>query len=290
MEQWVDGRSNAVNETGLSRTPVVKPPETDIPEALRDSVEADISLIPNRPRRVRRRWWGLLGLAIALLLGLANHSLSSSDPPVDSNSVPFVPAETGLETTLNWRSLGASTDLLLGHFAYREASTASLGSVVPNGSIKLHNTAAQNFLAMAQAAKAKQISLVPVSGFRSIADQTYLFFTLKAKQGLTATERAAVSAPPGYSEHHTGYAVDIADGTRSATDLQITFETTPAFRWLQANAARFGFELSFPKNNSQGVSYEPWHWRFVGDRDSLETFYKAQTTKPARTGLDAARI
>jgi len=48
---------------------------------------------------------------------------------------------------------------------------------------------------------------------------------------------------------------------------------------LSANAARYSFELSFAKNNRQGVSYEPWHWRYVGDRDSLETFYKAQNLK-----------
>ena len=43
------------------------------------------------------------------------------------------------------------------------------------------------------------------------------------------------------------------------------------------------FEISFPKDNVQGVSYEPWHWRFVGDTDSLETFYKANNIKPVKT-------
>ncbi|MFN9165469.1 MAG: D-alanyl-D-alanine carboxypeptidase family protein, partial [Pseudanabaena sp.] len=52
------------------------------------------------------------------------------------------------------------------------------------------------------------------------------------------------------------------------------FEKTPAFQWLQNNAAKYGFEMSFPPNNPQGVMYEPWHWRFVGDDDSLATFYK----------------
>ena len=91
-----------------------------------------------------------------------------------------------------------------------------------------------------------------------------------------ATKRAEVSAPPGYSEHHTGYAVDIGDGRTPATNLNTNFENTAAFKWLEENAAYYSFELSFPKGNPQGVSYEPWHWRFVGDPDSLETFYKAQ--------------
>ncbi len=76
--------------------------------------------------------------------------------------------------------------------------------------------------------------------------------------------------------------MDIGDGTAPATNLNENFENTKAFQWLQTNAARFGFEMSFPKDNSQGVSYEPWHWRFVGDRDSLETFYRAKNVKPTQ--------
>lgn len=102
----------------------------------------------------------------------------------------------------------------------------------------------------------------------------FLFFQLAQSRALRPEERAALSAPPGYSEHHTGYAIDIGDAQFPQWDTQEAFETTPAFRWLERNAARFGFELSFPRNNPQGVNYEPWHWRFVGDRHSLETFYK----------------
>ena len=61
-----------------------------------------------------------------------------------------------------------------------------------------------------------------------------------------------------------------------ATNLSSSFAITAAFRWLQNNAAQYSFELSFPENNPQGINYEPWHWRFVGDSHSLETFYKAQ--------------
>ena len=58
----------------------------------------------------------------------------------------------------------------------------------------------------------------------------------------------------------------------SSTD----FEKTAAFSWLKNNAAKYSFELSFPPDNHQGISYEPWHWRYVGDQESLETFYKAR--------------
>jgi zinc D-Ala-D-Ala carboxypeptidase len=115
-----------------------------------------------------------------------------------------------------------------------------------------------------------------------VKDQEQLFFEVGAQRNQTPAQRAALSAPPGHSEHHTGYAVDIGDGATPTTNLQATFDQTKAYQWLEANAARFSFEMSFPKDNAQGVSYEPWHWRFVGDRDSLETFYKAKNIKPSK--------
>jgi D-alanyl-D-alanine carboxypeptidase len=78
--------------------------------------------------------------------------------------------------------------------------------------------------------------------------------------------------------------MDIGDGRTPATNLSPDFEKTAAFKWLEKNAAYYSFEVSFPKGNAQGVSYEPWHWRFVGDRDSLETFYRAKNlTSPTST-------
>jgi len=173
----------------------------------------------------------------------------------------------------------ANNDSILGHLRYPEAPAASLAAIVPDGSIKLRKPAAQAFQEMEAAARQDGIILVPISGFRSLTDQDYLFFGKKAERGQVAAERAKVSAPPGYSEHHTGYAIDIGDGNVPATNLSETFENTGAFRWLKANAAYYSFEISFPKGNKQGVNYEPWHWRYVGDRHSLETFYKARTLK-----------
>jgi D-alanyl-D-alanine carboxypeptidase len=172
-----------------------------------------------------------------------------------------------------------ANDSLLGHLRYSEAPASSLAPIVADGSIKLRQAAAQAYQQMEAAARQEGVILVPISGFRSLTDQDYLFFGKKAERGQVAAERAKVSAPPGYSEHHTGYAIDLGDGAVPATNLSETFESTPAFRWLKANAAFYSFEISFPKGNKQGVTYEPWHWRFVGDRKSLETFYKARTLK-----------
>lgn len=240
----------------------------DIPEALRDA--------PNGQTRSRKKRvlmvGGLLGLgAIALVTSL----WYMAAVPRKNAASGLPPGKTTATTKAANTNSVASTQLL-GHFAYPEAPQQELKPIGSDSSIKLRKAAAQKFQAMVVAARVKRVTLVPISGFRSTATQQHLFFDVKAARGQVATKRATVSAPPGYSEHHTGYAVDIGDGTTPATNLNPKFEKTRAFKWLSANAARFSFEMSFPKNNSQGVTYEPWHWRYVGDRHSLETFYKAR--------------
>ncbi|MEM9153646.1 MAG: M15 family metallopeptidase [Cyanobacteria bacterium P01_F01_bin.33] len=175
-----------------------------------------------------------------------------------------------------------SSTAILGHFAYEEAPDSSMTALGDGGDreIRLRTAAAKKYREMAAAARQAGVSLVPISGFRSQAIQEQLFFQRAQARSLRPQERALVSAPPGYSEHHTGYAIDLGDANAPHANLNVTFEATPAFRWLKTNAARFGFELSFPRDNPQGVSYEPWHWRFVGDRDSLATFYANRPTKP----------
>ena len=70
-------------------------------------------------------------------------------------------------------------------------------------------------------------------------------------------------------------ALDIGDGDVGA-NLTESFEETRAFQWLEQNAPYYSFELSFPRGNEQGVSYEPWHWRYVGNQESLEIFHKGK--------------
>ncbi len=249
--------------------------DDDIPVAQRHP-----SLGSSWPPVSRRRSWGwvLLGFLVGALLVVP--ALLSLRP--QANEVPaemLSPAVTRPPETpsavLDTSQGEPSSQAVLGHFAHAEAPPEDLASVgtYHGRAVQLRPAAAQKFQEMAAAARSEGVYLIPISGFRSIADQEYLFFQRAQDQALRPQERALVSAPPGYSEHHTGYAVDIGDGTAPATALQESFETTLAFRWLQAHAARYGYELSFPQGNSQGVSYEPWHWRFVGDRHSLETFY-----------------
>lgn len=163
---------------------------------------------------------------------------------------------------------------LLGHFPYGELAPADRVAVAPG--MSLHRDAAAALLAMQRDAARSGVDLVVLSAFRSVALQNDLFFGVKSERNQSARQRAMVSAPPGFSEHSTGYAVDLGDGREPATNLSPAFDQTPAFAWLQAHAARYHFILSFPRGNAQGVSYEPWHWRFEGSTDALKLFEPAQ--------------
>jgi D-alanyl-D-alanine carboxypeptidase len=87
-------------------------------------------------------------------------------------------------------------------------------------------------------------------------------FERKLVRGQTVAQILTVNAAPGYSEHHAGTALDI--GTPGEAPAEESFEHTPAFAWLGAHAARFGFAMSYPRDNPHGIVYEPWHWRHHG--------------------------
>lgn len=125
----------------------------------------------------------------------------------------------------------------------------------------LEPAAARGWQRMRQSALDDGIPLQAVSGFRSAAYQHGLIARKRAR-GQSWPDILAVSALPGYSEHHLGTTLDLHAGDGPA--LEESFEQTDAFTWLQANAFRYGFHLSYPRGNPYGIAYEPWHWRYHG--------------------------
>lgn len=115
---------------------------------------------------------------------------------------------------------------------------------------------------MKQAALDDGTAIFIVSAFRSIERQTQIV-RRKLIAGIPLEQVLAVSALPGFSEHHTGRAVDV--GTPQSVPLDYDFQNTAAFAWLQAHAAAFDFRLSYPPDNAQGYVYEPWHWCYHGE-------------------------
>lgn len=117
--------------------------------------------------------------------------------------------------------------------------------------------AAAAWAAMKQAAAADGIALELVSAFRTLERQSEIIRD-KLARGLSFDTILTLSAAPGYSEHHTGCAVDI--NTPGCEAQEEEFENTAAFGWLTGHAADFGFQLSYPRGNTLGFIYEPWHW------------------------------
>ncbi|MBD3881935.1 D-alanyl-D-alanine carboxypeptidase family protein [Phormidium tenue FACHB-886] len=266
----------AVEDTNLPEIsdPPKELPLKDLPSAARDIPMAvrEMPIVQSAKRVKRQLWlWRLGGTSAAALLAVgASLALRSPSTPLPAPAASVSPSPVAAAQP----SPTASPDLL-GHLPYAEAPREELEPITPDASILMRKPAAEKFMEMQAAARVQGIELVPLSGFRSMEDQSHVFFDVKAERGQTPVTRAEVSAPPGYSEHHTGYAIDVGDGERLDLNLQTEFESTRAYQWLKDNAVSFNFELSFPKDNKR-VSYEPWHWRFVGDRQSLETFYRAE--------------
>ena len=187
--------------------------------------------------------------------------LASCDAVPSENPLVEKPEEswTGAEES-------PPSDSLFGHLAYEEtvAPLADAGRYRDTGRVvQLRAEAAGAFRAMQASARLAGVELVPISGYRTRSYQEGLFSRAVGKYG-SKQSAARWVAPPGYSEHHSGLAIDIGALESPETDVEATFEDTPAFAWLKENAHRFDFEISFPRDNPQGVSYEPWHWRYTG--------------------------
>ena len=180
--------------------------------------------------------------------------------------------EIGSHDNLNLQAQINHDHRILGHLPYAEIPKEKLVLIEPN--IEVHIDMHDSLIKMRDEAKKDGIYLVFLSGYRSINLQNEIFYSLKSFRNQEAAERARVSAPPGYSEHSTGFAIDIGDATQRETDFETEFENTDAFKWLLRNAAKYHFKLSFNKNNKY-IDYEPWHWRYEGSIEALKVFESA---------------
>ncbi len=161
----------------------------------------------------------------------------------------------------NWNLLLVNRNYIL-----PENFSVDLANAAPGYDKKLDSRVAQHYTDMFNAAKTDGIKLVPLSGNRRISTQKTNFenkINYYINQGYdktTATQKAAqIILPPGCSEHNAGLAMDICS-------LETSFEKTNEYKWLVENAADYGFILRYPKEKQAvtEITYEPWHWRYVG--------------------------
>ncbi|MHB8405046.1 MAG: M15 family metallopeptidase [Gammaproteobacteria bacterium] len=133
----------------------------------------------------------------------------------------------------------------------------SIGADVYGRPQQLVPHAAQRWQAMQLQAQRDNVALLVISAFRSVDSQRAVI-ARKLAAGKPIEEILRVNAAPGYSEHHSGCALDLT--TTGHNSLETGFETTRAFTWLSQQAAGFGFRMSYPRDNRHGIAYEPWHW------------------------------
>ena len=137
------------------------------------------------------------------------------------------------------------------------AGLLSIGPDIYQRDQRLLPGAAAAWRAMRDSAAREDVELQVVSAYRSVAYQEEII-RRKLENGQEIGNILQVSAAPGYSEHHTGRALDLT--TPAYPVLEEEFEKSDAFKWLTDHAGKFGFRMSFPRENPHEVTYEPWHW------------------------------
>ncbi|WP_287520856.1 D-alanyl-D-alanine carboxypeptidase family protein [Okeania sp. SIO2C2] len=246
----------------------------DIPEAVRDP-QKDEEIIPAQSQS--KKWmWGWIGIVVvvgAVSLGLQLQSnlnqVNASSTQTEVDNANTVATSSVNETPIN----ELKKDTLL-DFTYSQVSEMELEYITSDSEIRLQINAVKNFQKMLYAARNDGINLVALRGFQSKSElKDWASNTNNIEDH--HTNNANQISPFSYGEYVTGYAVDIGDGNAPATNQNVEFEKTVAFQWLQNYAAYFSFEM-IPTDDEKNIGYEPWHWRYVGDRHSLETFYKNQ--------------
>lgn len=151
-----------------------------------------------------------------------------------------------------------------GMVTFSEAEELAVAQVDEDGRVhELVPDACAAWEAMKNAACGDGVAIYIVSAFRSVARQAEIVLA-KHLAGQSNEEIFSVSAPPGFSEHHTGCAVDISSPGEAV--LEEEFEESAAFSWLEENAESFGFVMSYPRGNGYGIAYEPWHWCYQIER------------------------
>ena len=157
--------------------------------------------------------------------------------------------------------------LTLVNSGYRISDSYSPDLVYVCGSSeRLDSKVAKQYEKMFEAASKDGVYLTPCSGYRTYETQERnynnkisYYKTLGYSKEDAAIKAATIIMPPGSSEHNLGYAMDIVC-------VDEWFEDTDEFQWLMTNAADYGFILRYPKDKQDitKVTYEPWHWRYVG--------------------------
>jgi D-alanyl-D-alanine carboxypeptidase len=249
----------------------------------------------------------VLGIAVLLLSGCAaaspsstNRPLAAASPSASPSSAP-APIPSASPTKPAFDKSAHSIDdptsiwVVVNKMRPLQPSNYAPTVVLPNephiassASSTMRPEAAAALQQMFAAAAAEGAGAMQIqNAYRSYTVQITTHNTQVARLGQAQAD--ILSARPGYSEHQTGLAVDIAT-LPSKCEIQACFGQTPQGVWLAANAYRFGFILRYPadKQAVTGYVYEPWHFRYVGIPLATEMHNTGITTLEEFFGLPAA--
>ncbi|MBX8937275.1 MULTISPECIES: M15 family metallopeptidase [Enterococcus] len=175
-------------------------------------------------------------------------------------------------------------------------------STLSDNSHQVDSRIAADYEAFSEAATKAGFPLVVISAFRSVESQNEVFNTnvsgLVNGNGMSEEDAIAKTketiTEPGYSEHHTGLAIDVVDqdwyNTYSSQVLDASYGDQPGAKWIAENAPKYGFIIRYLKDRQDitGITYEPWHIRYVGKENAeyitkhdltLEEFLKELSAK-----------
>ena len=133
--------------------------------------------------------------------------------------------------------------------------------------ICLIRESAQALYRMYNDAKKDGVELIVTSGFRSFTTQGWLYENWNEKNDVYELKAVAEA---GHSEHQLGTTVDFTSDAVDQDSASRRFDQTQEFEWLNENANEYGFVMSYPKNAETGYIYEPWHWRYLGEKTARE--------------------
>jgi len=151
---------------------------------------------------------------------------------------------------------------------YVPSNLVSLPSTYTDNYCRLEQTTYNQFKKLVADAKKEGLNIICRSGYRSYNDQSYIYNSYVRDNGLTWANQ--YSAKPGYSEHQTGLAIDVA----AAGGNYGIFANSKEFVWIKNNAHKYGFILRYlsGEENITGYNYESWHYRYVGVDAATQIF------------------
>ena len=191
---------------------------------------------------------------------------SAAQTQTNTSKYEYIYAYAGFNPSPADMSVPFNMILLNKDYVLPDGYTPKLAEAVKGSSVKLDYRVAPHYQEMYDAALEDGITLTPVSGYRTYTRQKNNFekrITRLQNQGYSKKEATIKASEiillPGTSEHNAGLAMDICS-------LSESFENTKEFRWLQEHAHEYGFIMRYPKDkiNITKITYEPWHYRYVG--------------------------